>query len=121
MCPFQTVYQIELLFPLKLDYDKDQDTDRQPTFIVLCKLDCDPCIPIGAEIDVPKWSLGHKEGFRYNEKEYNFNAKVVGIKREIHHPSSSDSKGTFLVRYFVEAEDRDLVIEMCERIKNNNL
>lgn len=115
----QTIYQIELLFPLKLYSDKDQ-FDTEPKFIKLCELDCDPCIPIGEEINVPEWKLGRRDGGIYSEKTYSFNTKVVGIKREVH-PHSGESKGTFLVRYFVEAEDRDLVIEMCNLIENNNL
>ena len=116
----QTVYQIELLFPLKLDSDKNKDSNEEPKFIKLCELDCDPCIPIGEEIQMPEWKLGSYDGTTYSEKTYSFDAKVVGIKREVY-PHSDQSKGTFLVRYFIEAEDRDLVIEMCKRIENNNL
>lgn len=116
----QISYQIELLFPLTKKSDGDQDSVKNPQFIVLCKLNCDPCISVGEEISIPKWSLGYKEGCMYKEKDYSFNAKVVGIQRDLYPPSGS-TKGTLLVSYFVESNDRDLVIEMCEIIKNNNL
>jgi hypothetical protein len=115
----QTVCQIELLFPLKLDCDEKQDANGESRFITLCKFNYDPCIPIGEEINVPEWKLGSYEGIEYSDKTYSFNGKVVGMKREIY-PDIGE-QGTFLIRYFIEAADRSLVIEMRNRIENNNL
>lgn len=112
----QTFYSIELLFPLNLDSDEDKNSKKEPEFITLCNLDYNPCISIREEINVPKWSLGYAEGNTYKEKNYSFNAKVIGIKREIH-----PLEKIFLVRYFVESEDRDLILEMCDLIKKNGL
>ncbi|MBD1859214.1 MULTISPECIES: hypothetical protein [Leptolyngbya] len=88
--------------------------DGEPRYLVVGKYNFDPNIQDGDEVWV-NWEVGGKQ--------YNLKTKVIARKKEIYpHPDmrnlSEETKrnGMFMLRVFVEAEDRDAVIEMCESI-----
>lgn len=104
---------IELLDALKT-------TNNEPKFLVVGRYGFNPGIHEGDEIYID-WTVWGKD--------YQLKSKVVGRKREVYPPSDqlnsrgqeAVEKGLFLLRIFVEAEDRDAIIELSEAIAKNNL
>ncbi len=79
----------------------------------------DPGIHEGDEICI-NWTIWGKD--------YQLNSKVVGRKREVYPPSNklgsrgreAVESGLFLLRIFVEAEDREAIVEISEAIAKNS-
>lgn len=57
------------------------------------------------------------------DKPYRLKCKVVGRQTENYSKGSHETytdESFFLLRVFVEAEDRDIIVEIKERLKKNN-
>lgn len=108
----RSLYQIDLIIPV----------EEYPT-IPLCILDYDPCLSVGDEISAPKWTLifDNPDTLNiYDQKTYNLpKLKVVEIKKELR-SLSDGADGQFLVRYSVESQQKELVLEIDKLSKKNN-
>jgi hypothetical protein len=107
------VCSIELLSTLRQD-------DGEPTYFVVAKFNFDPGLQPEDELWV-NWEVW--------DKPYNLKTKVLNRKKEVFAPDSklkgkygeeAAKNGLFMLRIFVEAEDRDAVVELCEAIERNN-
>lgn len=108
------ICQIELSVPKILG-------DDEISFLVIGRFKFDPGLGVGDELNITDWE--------YRGRIYKLETKVTGIKKEIC-PSPyrfsdedkvkfningySESNGLFLVRYFVEASDRETIIEIAK-------
>jgi hypothetical protein len=108
------VFSLELLSTLGAD-------KGEPTFVVVGTYPSNPGLNEGDEVYVPSWRVG--------EKMYNLKTKVVGFRREAHFPDNDLEKkygaqaaknGLFMYRIFIEAEDREGLIEIGNTINQLN-
>jgi hypothetical protein len=106
------VCSIELLSTLRQE-------DGEPTYFVVAKFNFDPGLQPEDELWV-NWEVWGKA--------YNLKTKVLNRKKEVFAPDSklqreygdeAAKNGLFMLRIFVEAEDRDAVLELCEAIERN--
>lgn len=95
--------------------------DGGPSFLVVGTYSYDPNLQEGDEVWINNWKVWGKA--------YSLKSKVVGRKKEIYPPSmdleehygeEAARNGILVLRVFVEAEDRDAVVEISEALRNNN-
>lgn len=95
---------------------------QEAQFFVVGRYLFDIGLQVGDEVEINGWKIWHKM--------YTLKAKVVQRKREIFPPNSPQliehgddavKNGLFALRVFVEAEDRDAIIEICEAIEEGEL
>ncbi len=107
------VCSIELLSTLRHE-------DGEPKYFVVARFKFDPGLQPEDELWV-NWEVW--------DKSYNLKTKVLNRKNEVFAPESklkekygeeAAKNGLFMLRIFVEAEDRDAVLELCEAIDRNN-
>ncbi len=107
---------IELLHP-------SRQREKEPGCYVVSKNRFDPGFKVGDELEINDWQIWGQS--------YTFNVKVVRRKYEIHppdkqlvnqygYPNEAASEGLLLLRIFVEAEDRDQLVELNEAIEKMN-
>jgi hypothetical protein len=109
-------FQIELLVPIKPE-------NSEPIYLKVWQFYSDPGFRVGDEIKITDWEIW--------DKTYTFSAKVVQIQNQVvPHPNSrirqtykideeSAKDGLLLRRCFVESEERDIIVEIAERIRRN--
>ncbi|BAS59750.1 hypothetical protein NIES2135_07170 [Leptolyngbya boryana NIES-2135] len=104
--------QVELLSSLP-------QPNGEPFYLGVGKYNFDPNLQVGDEVWVNDWEVGGKT--------YHLKTKVVARKKEIHPPDHTLERfgaeairnGLFILRIFVEAEDRDAVLEISENIERH--
>lgn len=106
----------ELLYP-------SRERDKDPGLLVVNRLYFDPGIQKGESLEINDWEVDNQH--------YTFNVIVVNRKWEIHpphrhlhtvhgYPEETTRDGILMLRIFVEAEDRDKLIEITETIERLN-
>ncbi|NEQ52769.1 MAG: hypothetical protein F6K11_21965 [Leptolyngbya sp. SIO3F4] len=102
---------IELLLPYRPE-------NSEPEFLTICKYDFVPNLQINDEIRIYK---------KFEGKEYHFKAKVTGRDIQVHssdttlaQPKETLGKDLFWHRFFVEAEDRDFIVDIAESLRRRN-
>jgi hypothetical protein len=111
------IYSLELLSTLGA-------SDGEPRYVVVGTYISHPGLNKGDEVVIPHWAVG--------DKVYELKTKVIGIKREAHFYNelkgskfeevygSAIKNGLFMHRIFIEAEDRDSMVEIGETINRLN-
>lgn len=102
---------IELLDPTK-------QFDNEPRFWVVAKYNFDPGVQKEEEFWI-NWEVW--------DKFYELKVKVIELKKEVYPPSNKSrtiseettKQAVFKLRIIVEAEDRDMAIEIKEAVRSN--
>jgi hypothetical protein len=105
------VYQLELFALLDV---------VEPRYVVVGRHSSNPGLNEGDEICITDWNVW--------DKSYSFKAKVVGFKCEAYFPDrkladkhghEAAKNGLLLNRIFLEAEDREMILEIRDAIEKN--
>lgn len=110
------VCTIELLYPSKRE-------DEEPGFYTVGKHYFDPGFREGDKFEINSWQVWGKD--------YTFNVLVIEHKYEVYppdrrlvsrlgYPDIAAEEGIINLRIFVEAEDREQLLELHEAIEKNN-
>lgn len=97
--------------------------DGEPLYLTVARFSSDPGFLEEEEvfINYPAWGTDDLP------KDYELKAKVIGRRKEVYHANprlirqngEAAKTGLFRLRVFVEAEDRDTVLELREAIDRN--